>query len=119
MKLDSTNPTGSSLRERQVRFLRALGHPARLRILEIIGSREICGCELEPQLGLDQSTVSRHLQILRREGILEARRDGVRVLYRVRDLALHGLLRQVRDLVRAEAERELDALGGGAPHTSP
>lgn len=85
--------------EPQAQFLRALGHPVRLRILEFLGSREVCGCELEKVVALDQSTISRHLQALERAGIVSSRKEGVRKLYRVRDLALFGLLRQVEGMV--------------------
>ncbi len=99
------------LQERAAQFLHALAQPARLRILELIGEGELCGCEIEPHLELDQSTVSRHLQVLRRAGILRARKYGVRVLYRLRHPGVLQVLRDVEALIAEQAREELVRLG--------
>ncbi len=65
----------------QADFLKALAHPARLQIMEVLRSGEKCVCEIIPELGLEQSTVSRHLSVLKREGILRSRKDGLKVIY--------------------------------------
>lgn len=55
--------------------LRACGEPARLRILRLLREREHCVCDLTEFLGLDQSTVSHHLNILKRARLVRGRRD--------------------------------------------
>lgn len=55
---------------------RALGDVGRLRILAALGGRELCVCHLTDLLGLDTSTVSRHVSALRRAGLVEVRKDG-------------------------------------------
>jgi ArsR family transcriptional regulator len=99
-----------SRHEREAEFLQALAHPVRLKILELVSSGEICGCEIEPRFDLDQSTISRHLQILRRAGILLARKDGVRVLYRVRSPRFLRLYRNLARLITEQAQEELAQL---------
>jgi ArsR family transcriptional regulator len=84
--------------ERKVgRLLRTLGQPARLRILLAIGEGEACVCHLEAVLGLRQALISQHLMALRRARVLQTRRDGRYVYYRLRDPA-------VLDLVQLSAE---------------
>jgi DNA-binding transcriptional ArsR family regulator len=84
--------------ERKIgRLLRTLGQPARLRILLAIGEGEACVCHLEAVLGLRQALISQHLMALRRARVLETRRNGRYIYYRLRDPA-------VLDLVRLSAE---------------
>jgi len=57
--------------------LRALGDENRLRIFALLTRAEFCVCELEDALGLSQSLVSNHLRVLKRAGLVRARRDAV------------------------------------------
>jgi DNA-binding transcriptional ArsR family regulator len=80
--------------ERKIgRLLRILGQPARLRILLAIGEGEACVCHLEAVLGLRQALISQHLMALRRARVLETRRDGRYIYYRLRDPAVLDLVR--------------------------
>jgi len=62
---------------------KALADKTRLRILALLGNNEVCVCHIHDSLGLPQPTVSRHLAYLRRTGLVDARRDGVWMHYRV------------------------------------
>ena len=75
-------------------MLKALGHPQRLRIVQLLGEDEQCVCHLTAALGLRQATVSQHLATLRRAGIVRSRRDGLNTFYRLVD-------RRVLDALRA------------------
>ena len=66
------------------RVFRALGHPVRLLLAERLVDGARCVRELACAVGLDISTVSRHLALLRDAGILESERQGVQVVYRLR-----------------------------------
>ncbi|KAB1441752.1 ArsR/SmtB family transcription factor [Pseudodesulfovibrio senegalensis] len=55
---------------------KALGHPARLRMVHALARGEMCVCELQELVGLDVSTVSRHLAVLKRAGVLSSRKQG-------------------------------------------
>ena len=61
--------------------LKALGHPARLRMLALLKDGELCVCQVTEVLGLAPSTVSEHLSILRRAGFIEERKEGRWVYY--------------------------------------
>lgn len=63
-------------------FAKALGHPARIAILEILAQRDTCICgDITDQLPLAQSTVSQHLKALKSAGIIKGEIDGVRTCY--------------------------------------
>ena len=63
------------------KYFRAFGEPSRLRILRLLTSRPMMVNEIAEKIGLSQSTVSRHLGVLREAGILTDRRDGQHVYY--------------------------------------
>ncbi|WP_018873370.1 helix-turn-helix transcriptional regulator [Thioalkalivibrio sp. ALJ16] len=84
--------------ERASRSLKAMSHPLRLKILCILGDREISVQEIVDQVGTSQSNISQHLGILRDKGILATRKDANRVFYRVGDsrtLRLIGMMQDV------------------------
>lgn len=67
-----------------------MAHPSRLLILEALDGREACVCDLTDLVGADQSTVSKHLAVLKQAGLVEDRRDGVMVFYKLRVCCLQG-----------------------------
>jgi ArsR family transcriptional regulator len=64
-------------------LLTTIAPPARLEILLIIGAGEACVCHLEARLGYRQAYISQHLMALRQAELIEARRDGKFVFYRL------------------------------------
>jgi ArsR family transcriptional regulator len=85
---------------------RALADPLRLRILSLVDEdREVCVCHLQAILKVPQPTVSRHLAYLRRHGLVQGRKDGLWVHYRL-TRSVTGLQKAVRACV--EACRPLD-----------
>jgi ArsR family transcriptional regulator len=61
----------------------ALADPTRLRILSLLGDGEVCVCHLHASLDVPQPTASRHLAYLRKSGLVEARREGSWMHYRL------------------------------------
>lgn len=80
-------------------LFRVLGHPARVRILEILADGEQSVGALQAALGLDSSGTSQHLAALRRVGVVESRRAGTSVFYRVDDPRVFDLLSAGRDII--------------------
>ena len=66
-------------------MLKALAHPARLKIVSGLLKDECNVGEIQKRLGLPQSTISQHLRILKNAGIIRGRREGTRTCYRVID----------------------------------
>jgi ArsR family transcriptional regulator, arsenate/arsenite/antimonite-responsive transcriptional repressor len=65
------------------RVFRALSDETRIRIVALLGHGELCVCHLENALELGQSNVSRHLAVLKAAGVVDSRRDGTWVYYRL------------------------------------
>src|SRR5260370_15350475 len=81
-----------SVHEVKATLFRVLGHPARVRILELLREGERSVGTLQAELELDSSGTSQHLAALRRIGLVASRRDGNNVYYRVHDEAVFYLL---------------------------
>jgi ArsR family transcriptional regulator len=75
--------TGKAAIDQLEAVFKALADKTRLRILALLGNNEVCVCHIHDSLGLPQPTVSRHLAYLRKSGLVDARRDGVWMHYRV------------------------------------
>ena len=76
-------------------IFKALADTTRLRILGLLLAGEVCVCDIHDSLGLPQPKVSRHLAYLRRAGLVEGRKDGLWVHYRLatlRDPVMQALL---------------------------
>jgi ArsR family transcriptional regulator len=71
--------------ERAARLLRALSNEKRLMVLCRLGDRELAVGALLPVVGLSQSALSQHLARLREEGLVDTRRDGTTIFYRIAD----------------------------------
>lgn len=80
------------------RLLRALSNEKRLMILCQLGDGERAVGELLPPSGLSQSALSQHLAVLREEGLVTGRRDGVSILYRIADPAALRVIAVLADI---------------------
>lgn len=92
-------------------FFRLLGHPARVRILELLREGERAVGELQAALDLDSSGTSQHLTAMRRQGLLESRRAGNSVYYHVKDPRIFQLLETAKQILTAQLEETQELLG--------
>lgn len=95
--------TVTELQVFKAQFFKALAHPLRIRVLEILRHGQQSVQELQQALGVDQSTVSQHLAVLRQKSIVTARKEGTTVRYAVRDRRVGDLL----DAARAIFDNQL------------
>ena len=80
-------------------YLKVLGSPFRIQILFSIGSGEACVCHLEAILRKRQAYISQHLMVMRDAGILDTRRDGKYIYYRVADKSLFELFKSTAEIL--------------------
>jgi ArsR family transcriptional regulator len=67
----------------QTELLKTISHPTRLAVLDILRDGEQCVCHIEAMLNLRQAYISQQLMVLREAGLVEVRRDGLNIYYRV------------------------------------
>ena len=92
-----------------VEAFKALGHPTRLRIVEMLGSGPLSVCQITAVLGGAPSTVSAHLSELTYAGLVEHERSGRFVTYRLAGGEADGVLTEIRALLQADAQVREDA----------
>ena len=89
------------------RLFKALADETRLRIVALLAHGELCVCHLEAALGLPQPTASRHLSVLRNAGVVDTRREGSWIYYRLIEQSNPDCQQQLRTLTRAFAKRSV------------
>ena len=80
-------------------FFKTLGHPARIRVLELLREGERSVSELVPEVGLEASHLSQQLAILRRANLVETRKLGTSVMYSVTNPMIYELLDVARKIL--------------------
>jgi ArsR family transcriptional regulator len=85
--------------EVKANLFRVLGHPARVRILELLRDGEHSVRQLQAELELDSSGTSQHLAALRRIGLVSVRREGTSAFYSVEDAGVFDLLAAAREII--------------------
>lgn len=103
-----------TLFEERSRILKALAHPSRLFIVDQLSRGERCVCELTEMVGADISTVSKHLSLLKKAGILIDRKEGLQVFYRLKTPCILRFFECVESVQEAneEEERSVACCGG-------
>ena len=80
-------------------FFKTLGHPARIRVLELLSIRDHTVSELLPEVGIEPANLSQQLAILRRAGLVSARREGLAVTYALASPRVAELLTVARAIL--------------------
>jgi ArsR family transcriptional regulator len=91
-------------------LFRVLGHPARVRIIELLREGERSVGALQEGLGLESGATSQHLAALRRVGLVESRREGTSVYYRVEDERVFDLLEAGRGIITRQLSEQQSIL---------
>lgn len=89
-------------------LFRALGHPVRLQILDMLRGGEVCVCHMEAAFGKRQAYISQQLMVLREAGLIAARKDGLKVFYRLADARVSALVEVALGSQRTDAPERLE-----------
>jgi ArsR family transcriptional regulator len=89
--------------EAKARMVKALAHPTRLFMVDELSKGERCVCELRDMVGVDISTVSKHLALLKAAGIVTDDKRGLQVFYRLRTPCVLGFFDCVQQVQEAVA----------------
>lgn len=83
----------------KAQFFKTLGHPARIRILEVLAGGPRSVSDLQPDVGLEASHLSQQLSVLRKAGLVKAKREGSSQIYSVTDPQLFELLSVAKQII--------------------
>ena len=98
--------------EAKAELFRALAHPARIRVLEVLSEGEHSVGEMQPLVGIESSHLSQQLAILRRAGLVTTRKEGSAVFYALRDPELAELLAVAKRILINSLSETQDLLAG-------
>ncbi|MFG1912506.1 ArsR/SmtB family transcription factor [Kribbella sp. NPDC048928] len=100
------------LHQLKAEFFKTLGHPARIRVLELLSERDMAVSELLPELGLEASNLSQQLAVLRRAGLVTTRREGSQVYYSLTSPRVAELLAVARGILTTVLSDQVELLDG-------
>ena len=108
-----------ALRTYKANIFRALSHPTRIAILEVLRDHELSARTIQEKLGLEQANLSQHLAILRSYQIVVNRKDGNQVFYSIRNPVLVQVLDIMRQYIQGSLADAVQMLGKVAFEASP
>jgi len=92
--------------QKKAAILKALSDPTRLSIIDLLKDGERCVCEIYPAIDQEQPNVSKHLNQMKRAGILDSRKDGLRTLYWIKNADVLEILRYTDAILQREFEED-------------
>jgi len=107
------NKRKQHLFERQAEIAKAIAHPLRIAIVDFLKDGEQCVCDIAEYIGSERSNVSRHLSVMVNAGLLEYRKEGLKVIYRLKCACIVDFFSCVSRVLKQQAkdnERLLKAL---------
>jgi DNA-binding transcriptional ArsR family regulator len=91
-------------------FFKTLGHPARIRVLELLSQREHAVSEMLPEVGIEAANLSQHLAVLRRMGLVTTRKEGSAVYYSLTSPDVAELLAVARRILTEVLSGQVELL---------
>ncbi len=90
----------------RARVLKAMAHPTRLHILNVLAGGECCVCELTEDIDADLSTVSKHLSVLKNAGLVKDEKRGLQVFYTLCCPCILDFMGCVENVLRSNAAQQ-------------
>jgi ArsR family transcriptional regulator len=100
------NAADLEIYELKAEVLKALAHPIRLAVADLLRDGEQCVCDIAEHVGAERSNVSRHLAVMVNAGVLESHKEGLKVLYSLRTPCVLNFLSCATDVVREQIEQK-------------
>ena len=100
------------LHQLKAEFFKTLGHPARIRVLELLSEREMAVGEILPIVGIEASSLSQQLAVLRRAGLVATRKEGSAVYYSLTSTDVADLLAVARVILTRVLTDQTELLDG-------
>jgi DNA-binding transcriptional ArsR family regulator len=96
--------------EMKSEIIQAAAHPIRLAIIEYLEGGEQCVCDIVLHVDAQRSNVSRHLTLMLKAGVLESRKEGLKVFYQLKTPCILKFLSCVDQVLRERIQGEMDLL---------
>ena len=94
------------LLEKQALVLKAIAHPIRIAVAEFLKDGEQCVCDIAEFVGSERSNVSKHLSMMVNAGVLEYRKEGLKVIYKLRCPCVLDFLSCVTEVLKKQVKED-------------
>jgi ArsR family transcriptional regulator len=98
------------LNKMKAQIIQAAGHPIRLAIIDFLSNGEKCVCDIVENVQAQRSNVSRHLSSMVKAGVLENRKDGLKMMYSIKTPCILKFLGCVEDAVKEQIKNQSELL---------
>jgi ArsR family transcriptional regulator len=105
-----SNKQKKMLFEKQAEIAKAIAHPLRIAILDFLKDGEKCVCDIAAHIGSEQSNVSRHLSVMVKAGVLECRKEGLKVIYKLRTTCILDCFSCITACLKQQANENVKLL---------
>jgi ArsR family transcriptional regulator len=96
--------------EKQAEVAKAISHPLRIAILDFLRNKEQCVCDIAEHIGSEQSNVSRHLSVMVKAGVLDCRKEGLKVIYRLKCSCILDFFTCITGVLKQQARESTQLL---------
>jgi DNA-binding transcriptional ArsR family regulator len=114
-QVDGGDPMDDRRYRARAEIIKAMAHPSRLAMIDALAEGELCVCELQRIVGSDMSTVSKHLSVMRNAGIVDDRKCGLQVFYRLRVPCIVQFFGCVEAVMQARMNPDADPVVDACP----
>ena len=99
-----TDKNKQLLFEKQAEVAKAIAHPLRIAIIHFLKDGERCVCDIAEQIGSERSNVSRHLSVMVKASVLEYRKEGLKVMYKLKCVCILDFFSCVTNVLKQQAK---------------
>ncbi|MHB8125415.1 MAG: ArsR/SmtB family transcription factor [Desulfitobacteriaceae bacterium] len=89
---------------------KAISHPTRLKIVRLLKEKPLCVCDILPQIDSEPSNASQHLAVLKNQGIVDSKKDGVMVIYKVKSPEVYEMINIAERIILRQIEETKSSL---------
>ncbi len=98
------NKNRQRLFEKQAEVAKAMAHPLRIAIIDFLKNGEQCVCDIAEYVGSERSNISRHLSVMVKTGVLDYRKEGLKVIYRLKCVCILDFFSCITGVLRQQAK---------------
>ena len=96
--------------EKQAEIAKAIAHPLRIAIIDFLKDGEQCVCDIAENVGSERSNISRHLSIMVKASVLESRKEGLKVIYRLKCPCILDFFSCMRSVLKQQVKDDKQLL---------
>ena len=96
--------------EKQAEVVKSIAHPLRIAVIDFLKDGEQCVCDIADYIGAERSNVSRHLSVMVNSGVLDSRKDGLKMIYRLKTPCVVNFMSCVTEVLAEQLRGDLQLL---------